>query len=287
MTLPTFFIIGAAKTGTTSLHYYLSQHPEIQMSTNKEPNFFSGPENGIPYPNKRVSKLTDYERLFDPAFRVRGEASVGYTNHPRRQGVPKRIKELVPDAKFIYLVRDPVARTVSQYHYRVAAEGERRSLREALSDLSDPRSIYTCPSMYGTQMELYLDHFPQERILVLEQADLLSDRLSTLRSVFTFLSVDDTIDSSRFEQELNTKGEQRVYPATYKRLRGYILPAPLSWIPHSVRGPMRRSVERMLLRPVEPSTLDDDLRVQLETLYAGEVERLRALTGKPFSTWTI
>jgi len=287
MTLPTFFIIGAAKTGTTSLHYYLSQHPEIQMSMNKEPNFFSGPENGIPYPNKRVDSLKDYERLFDRAVRVRGEASVGYTNYPRRQGVPERIKQLVPDARFIYLVRDPVARTVSQYHYRVAVEGERRSMREALSDFSDPYSVYTCPSLYATQLELYLRHFPTDRVLVLEQAGLLSDRLSTLRQIFAFLSVDDAVDSSWFEEELNTKREQRIYPASYARLRGPEVPTALRWIPRSIRRPIRRSVERMLLRPVTPATLDDDLRLQLEELYAGEVERLRELTGKSFSTWSI
>lgn len=287
MALPTFFIIGAAKTGTTSLHYYLSQHPEIQMSANKEPNFFSGPDNGIPYPNKRVSDLGDYESLFDPTAVVRGEASVGYSNHPRRQGVPERIKELIPDAKFIYLVRDPVARTVSQYHYRVAVEGERRSLREALSDLADPYSVYVCPSLYATQLELYQRHFEQERMLILEQADLLSDRRATLREIFAFLSVDDSVDSSRFEEELNTKGEQRIYPPGYSRLRGPVVPAPLRWIPRGVRQPIRRSLERAFMHPVETSKLDDETRGRLQELYAGEVNRLRELTGKSFSTWSV
>lgn len=287
MALPTFFIIGAAKTGTTSLHYYLSQHPEIQMSANKEPNFFSGPENGIPYPNKRVGDLANYERLFDPVIAVRGEASVGYSNHPRRRGVPERIKELVPNAKFIYMVRDPVERTVSQYHYRVAVEGERRSLREALSDLSDPYSIYICPSLYATQIELYLRHFDQANVLVLEQADLLLDRRSVLREIFEFLSVDASIDSSRFTEELNTKGEQRIYPPGYARLRGQTVPTPLQWIPRGVRRPVRRSLERMLMRPVETSTLDDDTRAQLQELYAVEAERLREITGMPFSTWSV
>src|SRR6202020_1836845 len=137
-----------------------------------------------------------------------------------RGGVPERIKELVPKARFIYLVRDPIARTVSQYHYRVAVEGERLSLREALSDLSDPYSVYTCPSLYATQMDLYLRNFDQEQILVLDQADLLSDRRSTLRQIFAFLSVDDTVDASQFDEELNTKGQQRIYPSGYSRLRG-------------------------------------------------------------------
>ena len=287
MALPTFFIIGAAKTGTTSLHFYLDQHPQIQMSANKEPNFFSGPENGIPYPSGRVSSLEEYDRLFDPAVEVRGEASVGYANHPRRRGVPERIKELVPRAKFIYLVRDPIARTVSQYQHRVAVEGERRSLREALNDLSDPYSVYICPSLYASQLDLYLCHFPLEQILVIDQAELLADRRSTLRQIFTFLSVDDTVDSSRFDEELGTNRERRIYPTGYARLRGPVVPAPLRWIPRRIRRPLRRSVERILWPPLETSTLDDELRARLEELYTGEVERLRALTGKTFPTWSI
>jgi hypothetical protein len=288
MALPTFFIIGAPKAGTTSLHYYLDQHPQIQMSTNKEPNFFSGTETHIPYPMGRVSRLEDYERLFDPAARVRGEASVGYANHPRRQGVPERIQKLVPTAKFIYLVRDPIARTVSQYQHRVAVEGERRSLQEALSDLTDPYSIYICPSLYASQLDLYLRHFPQERMLVIDHAELLADRLSTLRQIFTFLSVDKALDSSRFDEELNTSGEHRVYPSGYARLRGKpAAPVLLRWIPPRARRAVRRSVERILWPPVETATLDDGLRARLEELYAGEVERLRALTGKTFPTWSI
>lgn len=292
MALPTFFIIGAAKSGTTSLHYYLDQHPQIQMSGHKEPNFFSGPEKGVPYPWGRVSRLEEYEELFDPTVGVRGESSTGYASHPRRQGVPERIKELVPEAKFIYLVRDPIARTVSQYQHRVAVEGERRSLQEALGDLSDPYSICICPSLYASQLALYLRHFPQERLLVIDQAALLADRRSTLRQVFNFLSVDDVVDSMSLNEEFNTSRERRIYPLAYARLhyvrlRGADVPAPLRWIPRRVRRPLRRSVERFLLSPLETPTLDAELRARLEELYVVEVERLRALTGKTFPTWSI
>jgi hypothetical protein len=287
MALPTFFIIGAAKAGTTSLHYYLDQHPEIQMSATKEPNFFAGPENGIPYPQGRVSRLEDYERLFDPAVGVRGEASVGYASHPRRQGAPERIKELVPEAKFIYLVRDPIARSVSHYQHRVAYEGERRSLREVLGDRPDPSSFCVCPSLYASQLDLYLRHFPRERLLVIDHADLLADRRATLRQVFAFLGVDHSVDFSQFDEELNTSNGHRLYPPGYRGLRGLPVSAPLRRLPPGVRRALRRLVERVLWPPLQTSTLDDELRAQLVELYAGEVERLRALTGKTFPTWSI
>jgi hypothetical protein len=286
MALPTFFIIGAPKAGTTSLHHYLAQHPAIQMSVNKEPRFFAGPENGVPYAPGRVDSLEDYERLFDPDVDVRGEASTDYATHPRRTGVPERIKELVPDAKFLYLVRDPIPRTISHYRMRVAFLGERRSLQEALSDLSDPRSPYIWPSLYASQFERYLPHFPQERILVVDQADLLMERRATLGRIFNFLSVTDT-DSSQFDEVLSSSQEWRAYSPRYQRIMERVVGPSLRWIPVGVRRSVRRSMDRILWPALETPTLGDELHARLQELYAGEVERLRALTGQRFASWSL
>lgn len=288
VTLPTFFIIGAAKAATTSLHSYLDQHPEIQMSVVKEPNFFSGPPNGIPYPTGRVESLEEYEALFDREAPVRGEASVGYSNHPRRRGVAADIKALVPDARFVYLVRDPIARAVSQYRHRVAWEGERKSLNEALGDLTDPLSPYLGPSRYMTQIELYMHHFPAERMLVVDQAALLADRRATLRGIFAFLGVDPDIDSTRFDEELNTESVHRVFPAFYSRLLGRdTLPLFAQCIPRPVRRPLRRALERALWSPVEQAPLEGPLRERLAELFSHEVRSLRAFTGNDFASWSI
>lgn len=287
MTLPTFFIIGAAKAGTTSLHFYLDEHPQIQMSANKEPNFFGGPANGIPYPPRRVGSLEEYERLFDPAVAVRGEASAGYTNYPRRQGVPERIKQLVPKAKFLYIVRDPISRTVSHYQDSVAIGKQRKSLREALGDLSDPWLPLTCHSRYAAQLELYLRHFSQESMMVIDQADLLGDRRTTLREIFAFLSVDDMFDTPRFDDELYRSRDRPVYPASYWRFVEWFIAPAAQRIPRGLRRSLRSSFERALLPTAEKPTLDDALRARLEDLYAGDVACLRALTGKAFPTWSI
>lgn len=287
MALPTFFIIGAPKAGTTSLHYYLDQHPQIQMSSNKEPHFFSGPEDGIPYAMGRVESQDKYEKLFDAAVAVRGEASPTYSCHPRRRGVPERIKALVPDARFIYMVRDPVARTVSHYQHRVALEGERRSLEEALGDLSDPYSPYTCPSRYAEQLDLYLEHYPRERILVVDQDELLKERKATLGRIFAFLGVDAGFDSARFEDELLKSSERHTYPAWFARLVELVIVPLTQWIPAGVRRRLRRGGERVLLRPLPSPTLEEGLRERLRALYVEDVARLRDLTGKEFPTWSV
>jgi hypothetical protein len=287
MALPTFFIIGAPKAGTTSLHHYLNQHPQIQMSENKEPRFFAGPENSVPYAPGKVDDIEEYEQLFDSAISVRGEASTDYAIHPRREGVPERIKELVPEAQFLYLVRDPVARTISHYQMRVAFLGERRSLQEALSDFSDPHSPYIWPSLYASQLERYLRHFPQEKIMVVDQADLLAERRSTLREIFTFLSVDDAADSASFDEVLSRSREWRAYSPGYVRIVERVV-APLSqWIPRDIRKAARRSIDRALWPALETPTLDDELLARLNELYAEEAKRLRALTGKSFATWKV
>jgi Sulfotransferase family len=276
MPLPTFFITGAPKCGTTSLHTYLDHHPQIAMSQKKETHFFVGPEN-IAYPAKRIDRLADYEKLFDSTVEVRGEASPSYAEHPRHTGAPKRIKALIPDARFIYLVRDPIDRTISHYQHRVSMEGERRPLHEALSDLSDPYSPYICASLYASQLDRYLHHFPQERILVIDQADLLADRQATLREIFAFLCVEVTYESSEFSAEFGTTRERRTYPPTYVLFRDRVTASPLRVLPRGFRRSMRRSVERILWPPLKPPVVDEKLRARLEEFYADEVVRLRLL----------
>jgi hypothetical protein len=286
MALPTFFIIGAPKAGTSSLHFYLDQHPQIQMSEPKEPRYFAGPENGLPYPPDHIAEIGAYEALFDPAVAVRGESSTDYAIHPRRSGAPERIKQAVPEARLVYLVRDPVARTVSHYKMTTALLGERRSLREALGDFSDLHSPYISASLYATQLELYLRHFPAEQILLIDQADLLADRRSTLSQVFSFLSVADAIDEAALDPELLDSGDWRAYPSGYADFVSRVVAPRLRWVPQRPRRWVRRSVERLLWQPVDTS-VDAETRAGLEALYTPEVARLRELTGKRFATWSI
>jgi hypothetical protein len=282
--LPTFFIIGAPKAGTTSFHYYLAQHPHIQMSNVKEPSFFA-PD---PYAEQRsINQLDRYERLFDPTIAVRGEASTSYAEYPFRQGVPEKIKALIPDPKFIYLVRDPIARTLSHYHHFVASEGYETSLEDTLRDLSDPRSPVICASLYALQLELYLRSFSQDRILVLDQAELLTDRRATLRRVFAFLEVDDALDSPRFDVEFLKTSERRHYAPGLARFVGLAIRPRVRWIPPGVRRSLRIAAERVLLPPLETSTLGSDMHSRLAEFFADDVERLRSLTGDMFPTWSV
>ena len=121
MTLPTFLIIGTMKGGTTSLHRYLRQHPDVFMPEQKELNFFLDEYAGRPIdpPEERnwSRGLTWYERQFAGAEdeRAVGEASANYTRYPTYPGVAERIAKIVPEMKLIYLMRNPIDRVLSHY----------------------------------------------------------------------------------------------------------------------------------------------------------------------------
>jgi hypothetical protein len=285
---PNFLVIGAMKSGTTSLHHYLRLHPEIQVPPVKEPNYFSGPPGDHPYPtgSKRVKTLTQYEELFDAAAVVRGEASPNYAVYPQRTGVPERIKETIPEAKLIYLVRDPVKRAVAQYKLHVSTVGERRSLEDALGDLSDPVSTYTCPGFYAMQLDQYLEHFSEERILVVDQADLLRERVTTLRRIFSFLGVEPDFESPEFAEEMNTASEHRSFSPVIK-MTAWARTTPLQRLPRGLRRRLREAAEMATSKPLPAPDLDDGLRDRLRDLYAEDTARLRAMTGLELTSWSV
>jgi len=187
--LPNFFLIGAGQSGTTSLHRYLYLHPEVQVPVLKEPNFFCRAEDG-PWPFGRIGERSEYEGMFDSRAAMRGDCSPSYSQHPLRPGVPDRIAELIPEARHLYLVRDPIERIAAHYVHDVASVGEQRPLREALGDLASPMNPFVAGSSYATQLDRYRASFPDNRILVVDSTDLRHRRRESLREIFGFLGVD-------------------------------------------------------------------------------------------------
>ena len=127
--------IGAMKAGTTSLHHYMSVHPEVSMAPVKEPDFFKDDQyNG--------HKINEYRGLLMMGIntrrnvRVFGETSTSYSKYPYVSGVPRRIITHSPTARFIYVLRDPIERLVSHYMHNVIRGREIRPLEVAVSDIS-------------------------------------------------------------------------------------------------------------------------------------------------------
>jgi hypothetical protein len=278
--LPNFALIGAGKCGTTSLQHYLAQHPDVHMSTPKEPQFFTRAD--------WRETLGEYEQLFDSPKPIRGEASMDYTKWPRWQGIPERMREaLGPDVKFAYLVGDPVKRVVSHYVQSYSILLEHRTFESALRDYDQPGNPYVAPSRYATQLDQFLEHFPRENVLVIDQDDLRHRQADALREIFTFLGVDPDAQLTGLDAQLNVGAEKtEMGPRGGRLWHGALAPA-VRRLPDPVRGPVERRVVELLSRPIDRPSLNNGLEGELAELLRPEAERLRELTGKPFAGWSV
>jgi sulfotransferase family protein len=287
--LPNLLIIGAMKCGTTSLHHYLDLHPEISMSDPKEVRFFDDPA--------WEERIDWYRDHFDPDAPVRGEASVYYSAYPWIPDVPQRIHSLVPDARLIYMVGDPIKRLSAQWAEWCEIEADqstamlgkwaRKPFDQVLSDFDDPGHPVVCPSRYATQLEQYLALFPPEQVLVVDQHDLKHNRLATLVRIFQFLQVDDSFVSPEFTSELNTHGEKRRAFATYSAVRKGLLRAGAKYLPEAVRRPLGAGLRSRFSRPLVRPEVDESLLPGLKRALKDETDRLRALTGMEFPHWSV
>jgi Sulfotransferase domain len=277
--LPNLLIIGAAKAGTTSLHEYLALHPQVFMSDTKELHFF----------NKEDwrDRIEWYRAQFPTDAPVRGESTPGYSMDPWYPGVPGRARELIPDARIVYLVRDPVERLTAQYVENYALHLEHRSFGEALRDYDSPSNRVVMASRYAFQVGRWREHFPDDRILVLDHLALLRERAATLRETFAFLGVDPDFTTSDFDRLHNVRSNKmranRFGLWLYERGLLERVRRATRALPDRVREPLKT----LVADPVPTPDLDHALRAELEAHLHEDAQRLRAYTGKPFAHWSV
>lgn len=180
--LPDFIVLGAAKAGTTSLARWLADNPDVFVATDKELNFFS-------YDAVFARGVEWYARCFAaPTARVTGEASPSYLAAPQ---APRRMAELVPDAKLLVLLRDPIERAQSHYWWNRNWGVEHRSFADAVRDEIAGRGddTYLLVSRYIEHIRRYSEYFPRSSLSVLFFDDLNSNPAGVYRSVCKTLGV--------------------------------------------------------------------------------------------------
>ena len=202
---PTFLVIGAQRSGTTSLYRYLSMHPRILPSLRKEVHYFD-----FQYRKGRAWYLAHFpgprERAGGRHRKVSGEASPYYMVHPL---APERVRAFDPDMKLIAVLRNPAERAWSHYHHEVRrrverlsfeeaidAEEERlsgadRAMREAPHHYSHPHHhfSYLDRGRYAHYLEAWLNHFPRKNLFLLESEDLFADPDAVVNEIFAFLGL--------------------------------------------------------------------------------------------------
>lgn len=239
--LPDFIVIGAQKGGTTALFAYLLQHPQVGAPWQKELNFFSRHfSRGEPWYRARFPLRRD-----TVGVRVLGEASPSYMPFP---AAPARMRELVPRAKLIALLRDPTERAISHYFHSVSHGVERRPIHEAFrataehlratlgsrdtADLrpgpwpvrADPWLSYLYRGVYVDHLRRYHQHFGRDQLLIVRSDDLHTRRLETLARVFDFLGIDPTYRPRDLRAKRVGANKQPVSDEIYQFLRGYYRP---------------------------------------------------------------
>ncbi len=193
--VPDFFIVGAPKSGTTSLYSYLLQHPHVFMPETKEPHFFYNRRN----PSEPVlgeKDLSEYLRLFREISEnvLAGEASTSYLYSPT---AASEIKSLRRDANIMMVLRNPVERAYSQYWNQVRDGGESLTFEAALE--AEPERVrqrwwvgfyYAGCGRYAEQLRRYLETFEREAVRVYLFEDLTRNAEAVCRDAFAFLGVD-------------------------------------------------------------------------------------------------
>ena len=282
--LPTFFVIGAAKAGTTSLHGYLDRHPQVQMSAVKEPRFFVADADDEVASSGRVADRDAYEALFDPAAAHRGESSTSYSLFPLYRAIPARIRAAVPGARFVYVVRDPVERAVSHYQQAffagTAFEAVERRVRRA-GRAGAPLRVRQPLRHPARAVPRVLR---RDRLRVVDSARLAADPHAVVREVVAFLGADPALLPADLGAPQNRTEGKRVATGSLARLRRSGLAGR---VPAPVRRPARAAARVLLSRSAPPPTPSPAALERLRAHLGPEADRLRALTGQAYETWTV
>lgn len=267
--LPTFVIIGAMKCGTTSLHKYLSEHPEVCMPEVKETNFFvTGETNG--------RGLDWYESLYKKPAKAAGDTSPVYAQTWRYDGIPERMHAALPQARLIYVVRDPVERLISQYKHHYAQGRESRPLSAVMADLK--KYPYLNDSRYCQNLRPFLRYYDPQNVLVITAEDLKNERRATLRRVFEFIGVDPAFECPGADREWHvTEAKFTTEKNFYNRF------LPRKWLYALLQKKWNPQ-----LRPAPPSAeMSDTLRSQLIDELRDDIDAFRQLTGQSFAGWCV
>jgi hypothetical protein len=293
--LPDFLIVGAAKSGTTSLYHYMRQHPRIFMPDNKEPHYLSMAHDGTPAGRGEygighyVRSYEDYVGLFRAAGDdvLAGEASVSYL--PLSETTIARIKEVYRDhrrLRIIVILRDPCERAVSHHAMKVRDGKERKGLAEALSPevirqrMTSGYDItwdYLRLGLYAEDLRNYMRVF--DNVLVVNYADFAADALQVLKRVFEFLGVDSTVPLALNGQHYNISGVARhafLKPLVYLTYQDNPAKALLARVlPKAVKVRLQNRVGAMILRRVSPK---EAVAERLRRFYAEDQRRVQELT---------
>mgnify|MGYP001253223458 CR=1 FL=1 len=276
------FIVGAPKTGTTSLYYYLNQHTNVCMSSIKEPNFFSAKEvNSLFYKSQVVDDINEYHKLFSQNKKqIIGEASVSYLFFNE---VPNRIYKYNPKAKIIILLRNPIERALSHYlmDFRLGF------CSENFEDIIAQPEIF--PQYYQQYLELgnyflqlkrYLNVFNENQLSIVFYDDLKSNSQKVMKHIFSFLEIEfqdlDYSIQNSFLSPSNIFVSELYKFNSLRKIVKSLFPEPFLSL-----------VKSIFFSNNSKPTFSDSIIKQLNAYYKSDIVELEKLLNKDLSKWDL
>ncbi|NOK71007.1 MAG: sulfotransferase [Chloroflexi bacterium AL-N10] len=300
MVMPNFILIGAAKSGTSSLYYYLKQHPQIYMPASrdqKEPDFFTlegesierlGPHGKFIMKNA-ITDLDSYQALFAD---VKDEIAIGEasTSYLYSEKAPQRIQHYIPDAKIIAILRDPAERAFSHFLFSLSNGRETtpdfaKTLAQEEERIANNWSFqwhHKRRGFYYTQLKRYYDIFDSSKIKVYLYEDLKDNPVELNQDIFNFLGVD-----INFEPNVKKQHNPTNVPKNQSLNTLLNRPNPLKdtikhFLPNSFRKGIADSLKKKNLGKPK---LSPKVRKQLIEEYQEDILKLQDLINRDLSKW--
>jgi hypothetical protein len=301
--LPTFILIGAGKSGTTALHHFLNQHPDVFMTPVKETNFFelegrpivsdpkTDPDRLYHYPQS-INNWEDYKGLFADSGKVKaiGEASPMYLYGKR---APEHIKERLPNVKLIAILREPVDRLYSRWTHLLRDGNDPIGPFEGCLNHDSiwwKRNDLVTEGFYGTNIKRYFDLFPKEQIKVFLHDDLRNDSEKVMRELFAFIGVDSDFKAD-LEREYNVSGKPKNKLIDTLIGSNSILIKSVKAIAPGLIDALKEGAAQKLLtnlrkKNMERPDVDKAFKYKLfNEVYAQEVNLLEEVIGRDLTHW--
>ena len=273
--LPNFLIIGAMKSGTTTLYHALKCHPDIFMAEVKEPQFFSD--------EKKIElSMSWYESLFKNATNQKavGEASTNYSKYPLFKHVPESIKLHIPDAKLIYIIRNPIDRIYSQFTHNYYIGRVDNDLNRVITQNQN----YINTSRYYMQLKRYLEVFDNSQIKVVLLEDLRDEPNKVIKGIYEYLGVESAFTPANMDekkhQTINKAGRSRAVLNVLRRLSIYS--SVSNRISENAKGRLNFLLRKKISPPGKMTDLDKEYLVEQ---LKDDVQSMQAYLGRDLSAW--
>ena len=291
---PNFFIPGAAKSGTTSLHELLDIHPDISMSKEKEPVYWNN-KLFNEFENLEISR---YLNLFEQEVKIKGESTTSYMYY---DNFIKNVKDnFHQPPKFIFILRNPIDRYISHYNWLKGLGKEKRRIDKIIEEeryldfkeYNDYPKQYYQFGLYYKWISRFIENFGKENIKIVTFEKLISERLNILNSCYEFLGVS-KMDSVNFIK--SNKTNKVVFPSMYHFLRKssigkmkytsiskYFLPKKIRM---KIKSLMKIAIKNWISVESKKEILSDKQRKKLRDKYFEDVMSLKNKLNYDFSEW--